>query len=399
MTIDHDRRRPRDGQGSRPLIAHILYRLDVGGLENILVELVRGSVHHGFRHVVVCLADYDEAFRRRLPDGVPVHALHKPPGWGLGTQWRLYRLLCQLRPDVVHTSNLAALECQPVAALSGVPGRVHAEHGWDMADLDGTRWRYRWLRRALSPWVQRHVTVSRHLAEYLTERVRIPKRRVRHIYNGVDTKRYRAARRSSEEDSGQGGVLVIGTVGRLTAVKDQATLIRAFARLRERFSAKRGDLRLVVIGSGPEEQSLRALAAELDVADAVELTGNCTDVATRLAAFDVFALPSLAEGIPVTVLEAMASGLPVVASRVGGLPELVEEGVTGTLVPAGDPEQLCDGLAGYLQEPHRRSLEGAAGRRRAVEHFSVEAMVGAYESLYRELLAPPARSGSVARKG
>ncbi|MFP4647895.1 MAG: TIGR03088 family PEP-CTERM/XrtA system glycosyltransferase [Halorhodospira sp.] len=399
MTLGDDLQSARDGQGACPLIAHILYRLDVGGLENILVELIRGSIDHGFRHAVVCLADYDEAFRRRLPGEVPVHALHKPPGWGLGVQWRLYRLLRELRPDVVHTSNLAALECQPVAALSGVPARVHAEHGWDMADLDGTRRRYRWLRRALSPWVHRHVTVSQHLADYLVQRARIPKYRVHQIYNGVDTERYRPVTPSPREGRRQGQPLVIGTVGRLTAVKDQATLIRAVARLRDRVSPGRGGLRLVVIGSGPQEQPLRTLAADLGVADVVELTGSCSDVAARLGEFDVFALPSLAEGIPVTVLEAMASGLPVVASRVGGIPELVEEGVNGTLVPAGDAEQLCEALAGYLADPRRGMIEGAEGRRRAVELFSVEAMVTAYEALYRELLWASARGTAVARKG
>lgn len=381
----------RDGRDPRPLVLHILYRLDVGGLENIFVELVRNSAPDSYRHALVCLADYDEDFRRRLPPEVPVYALHRSPGWGLGTLARLYRLLRQLRPDVVHTSNLAALECQPVAALSGVPARVHAEHGWNITDLDGTRRRYRWLRRGLSPWVHRHVTVSHHLAEYLIERVGVPRQRVRHIYNGVDTRRYRVSDAQAASGSEDAAPLVIGTVGRLCAVKDQATLIRAFARLLERAPASPAP-RLVLIGAGPEADALRALAGELGIAAQVEFAGNSAAVAERLAGFDVFVLPSLAEGIPVTVLEAMASGLPVVASRVGGVPELVQDGVTGTLIPPQDPERLSEVLEGYLIDAQRRRNEGRAGRERAVAHFSLETMVAAYEGLYRELLpAAPER--------
>ena len=384
MSVEGERL-ARDGRDRRPLVVHILYRLDVGGLENILVELVRNSAPESYRHALVCLADYDEDFRRRLPPEVPVYALHRPPGWGIGTLVRLYRLLRQLRPDVVHTSNLAALECQPVAALSGVRARVHAEHGWNITDLHGSRRRYRWLRRVLSPWVHRHVTVSGHLAEYLVERVGVSRQRVRHIYNGVDTRRYRQSDADVGAASEGAHPVVIGTVGRLCAVKDQGTLIRAFARLLEHAPASPAP-RLVLVGGGPEADTLRALADELGIAGQVEFAGNCPAVAERLAGFDVFVLPSLAEGIPVTVLEAMASGLPVVASRVGGVPELVQDGVTGTLIPPQDPERLSEVLRGYLIDPQRRRAEGRAGRERAVAHFSLETMVAAYEGLYRELL-------------
>ena len=391
--------RARDGRDSRPLVAHVLYRLDVGGLENILVELVRHTAGERFRHAVICLADYDASFRARLPEDVPVYALHKPPGWGMGTFVRLYRLLRELRPDVVHTSNLAALECQPVAALSGVPARVHAEHGWNVTDLTGSNRKYRWLRRLLSPWVQRHVAVSQHLADYLVDRVGIPQRRVRQIYNGVDTQRFQGREPGGAGHGGVGRRFVIGTVGRICAVKDQATLIRAFARLLERHPERADAIHLVLVGSGPDEAELRRLTEELGVASRVEWAGNCSNVAERLEAFDLFVLPSLAEGIPVTVLEAMACGLPVVASRVGGLPELVEEGETGTLVPAQDPERLCDVLDGYLLDEARCRAEGAAGRRRALQRFSLEAMVAAYENLYGELLPrSAARSATMVEK-
>lgn len=375
----------RDGLDRRPLVAHLLYRLDVGGLENILVELIRGLPDDAFRHAVICLADYDPAFRRRLPPGVPVYALHKPPGRGPGIYLRLGRLLRRLRPDLLHSCNLAALEGQPVAALCGVPARIHAEHGWDMGDLHGTRRKYRWLRRALSPWVHRHVTVSAHLAAYLTERVGIPASRVEHIYNGVDVHRFAAP---AAQGAGEGeSPFVIGTVGRLTPVKDQATLVAAFQRLRDLAPDRFPQARLVILGDGPKRAELQAALDGAGLAGQAWLPGSRADVDEQLQRLDLFVLPSLAEGIPVTVLEAMAAGVPVVATRVGGIPELVDDGVTGTLVPPGDTEALAKALRGYLEAPERGRREGAAGRERVVAHFSRERMVADYGGLYRTLLA------------
>ncbi|MFO7954976.1 MAG: TIGR03088 family PEP-CTERM/XrtA system glycosyltransferase [Thioalkalivibrio sp.] len=372
----------RDGRDARPLIAHIVYRLDVGGLENILIELVRNLPRDEFRHVIICIADYTD-FSARVPEDVPIHALHKAPGLGLGMFARLWRLLRRLRPDIVHSSNLAALECQPVAALSGVPARVHAEHGWDMADLDGTNPKYRRLRRWLSPWVHRHVTVSAHLARYLTDVAGIPRGRVRHIVNGVDTERFHPG---ASERPPEPGDFVIGTVGRMAPVKDQATLVAAFAHLCRQLPERSAELRLVLLGDGPEAGHLQEQVARLGIEAQTWMPGNRDDMPEQLRHFDLFVLPSLAEGIPVTVLEAMASGLPVVASRVGGLPELVEVGINGALFEPGDPEALSQTLMAYAQDRERVNREGQAARERAVEIFGLQRMVDAYAALYRELL-------------
>ncbi|WP_019625779.1 TIGR03088 family PEP-CTERM/XrtA system glycosyltransferase [Thioalkalivibrio sp. ALJT] len=375
-------------------MAHIVYRLDVGGLENILIELVRNLPRDRFRHVIICIADYTD-FSVRLPEDVSIHALHKSPGLGLGMFLRLWRLLRQLRPDVVHSSNLAALECQPVAALSGVPARVHAEHGWDMADLDGTNPKYRHLRRWLSPWVHRHVTVSAHLARYLTDSAGIPPTRVRHIVNGVDTERFHPTETTAPA---AGPTFVIGTVGRMAPVKDQATLVTAFARLCECLPAGAPELRLVLLGAGPESDRLREQVRALGIADRTWMPGNRSDMPEQLRAIDLFVLPSLAEGIPVTVLEAMASGLPVVASNVGGLPELVEDGITGTLVEPGDAEALARVLADYAGDRERVRREGLAARERAVRTFGLARMVDAYAGLYQELLGYPMPERDPARR-
>ena len=385
------RRLARDGKDTRPLIAHLIYRLDHGGLEQLLVELLRRMPDSAFRHTVICVADYAEAFRQRLPQEVEVYALNKPPGLGVGTLARSFLLLRRLRPDVTHSCNLAALEHQTVAALSGVPARIHVEHGWDVADLFGTNRKYRWLRRWLSPWVNRHVTVSRHLASYLTERVGIPAARVQQIYNGVDVERFCACLGQSPtatpvaRSTAEG--FVIGTIGRLSAVKDQASLLHAFAQLRDSLPAERfAQLRLVIIGSGPLADELQQLAEALGIGAQLWLAGAREDIEAQLRRIDLFVLPSLAEGIPVTVLEAMACSRPVVAAAVGGVPELVVDGVTGTLVPAADSQALANALTEYIDAPQLCRRHGEAGRERVVEHFSLERMVDDYRNLYDELL-------------
>ncbi|WP_091644614.1 TIGR03088 family PEP-CTERM/XrtA system glycosyltransferase [Aquisalimonas asiatica] len=361
-------------------MAHVLYRLDVGGLESILVELIRSMPRDAYRHVVICIADYT-SFRERLPDDVPVYALNKPPGLGLGMFVRFWRLLRRLRPDVVHSNNLAALECQPVAALAGVPARVHAEHGWDVADLHGTNRKYQLMRRVLSRWVHRHVAVSADLAGYLRERAGVPAARVQHIYNGVNTWRFHP-RRERDPDA----PFVIGTVGRMQRVKDQVTLAHAFVQLQALVPERFPNLRLVCIGDGPEYEAVRRVLADAGVQGQAFLPGNRDDIAEQLRQMDLFALPSLAEGIPVTVLEAMATGLPVVASRVGGLPELVVEGQTGALVPPGDASALALILAAYVADPEAAAIQGRDARERAEQAFSLEAMVTQYADLYGELL-------------
>ena len=150
---------------SRPLVAHVVYRFDTGGLENGIVNLINHMPTSAYRHLVVALTEVVPGFARRIErDDVKFIALHKPPGHGAKLYPQLFRLFREQRPAIVHTRNLAALECQVPAALAGVPVRIHGEHGRDVGDLDGTRWRYQWLRRAYRPFVHKYVALSRDLA-------------------------------------------------------------------------------------------------------------------------------------------------------------------------------------------------------------------------------------------
>jgi glycosyltransferase involved in cell wall biosynthesis len=180
---------------------------------------------------------------------------------------------------------------------------------------------------------------------------------------------------------------MIGTVGRLVAVKDQAALIRALGIARRQSSGARARMRLTIVGDGPLRDALADLSRSEGVADATQLLGGRDDVADLLRGFDAFALPSLAEGISNTLLEAMSSALPVVATGVGGNRELVEEQVTGTLVPPADPAALASALLQYFTEPDIARRHGQAARRAVEERFSLDRMVSDYAALYQRFAA------------
>ncbi len=176
-----------------PLVAHVVYRFDTGGLENGLVNLINHMPRDAYRHVVIALTQVTDFRHRVKRDDVEFIALDKPPGHAVKLYPRLAQLFRQLQPAVVHTRNLAALECALPAWWAGVPVRVHGEHGRDVEDMDGSSRKYQWLRRAYKPWVTHYVALSRDLAGYLSDRVHVPPDRLSQVYNGVDTQRFRPA--------------------------------------------------------------------------------------------------------------------------------------------------------------------------------------------------------------
>ena len=372
----------------RPLVVHVLHRFDIGGLENGVVNLLNRLPHDRYRHAVVALTEITDFRHRVLRDDVAFYALHKPPGHGVRVFPALYRLFRRLRPAIVHTRNLAALEAAFPAWLAGVRIRVHGEHGRDVGDLDGSNRRYRFVRRTYRPFVDRYVALSGDLERYLVDVIGVPGERVVRIVNGVDTERFHPR---SERAVPPGfpfsdrALCVIGTVGRLAHVKHQTLLAHAFVRVLERAPGLRQRLRLAVVGDGPLRGDVEAILAHAGVADLAWLPGARDDVPDVLRALDVFVLPSLAEGISNTILEAMASGLPVIATDVGGNAELVEHGRSGTLVPSDDTDALALAIEQYAKPAVARAV-GHAARRRAENVLGLEAMVARYEALYDELL-------------
>ena len=380
---------PVDVSSQPPLIAHVIYRLDVGGLENGLVNIINRIPEDRYRHVIISLTELSDFKRRINRKDVDCIALHKRPGNDPRMIWNLWRLFRKLRPAIVHSRNLAALDAQLPAWLAGVGCRIHGEHGLDVHDLDGTRRKYRWIRRFYRPLVHRYVPLSRQLGDYLSRQVGVADEKIRLICNGVDIERFRPGPQKQRDSILPHGFadpdsIVIGSVGRLEPVKDQLTLVRAFIELCLR-RPQDTRLRLVLIGDGSLRQELESLVAQGDIGKRVWLAGSAENVPQLLQAMDVFVLPSLAEGISNTILEAMACGLPVVATRVGGNEELVVEGETGFLVPRADPGAMAETLLHYLDDDTLRDRHGAAARRRVEKNFSIHGMVNRYLEVYDEL--------------
>jgi len=376
-----------------PLIAHVVHRLDYGGLENGVVNLINGLPPDRFRHAVICLAGFSD-FRHRLRRAdVQVYSLDKRPGKDLPAYARLWRLLRRLRPAAVHTRNPGVVDCAVVAWSAGVPVRIHGYHGWDVDDLHGDRPRRALLRRLCGPAITRHVAVSRHIAQWLHEADGIAPEDISQIYNGVDTGRFAPgqSRAAPLFPPGAGDPLfVIGTVSRLEAVKDPCTLALAFTELVRRQPAYRASLRLVLVGDGSLRESVQSILAAGGCQDLAVVTGWRDDIPELMRQLDVFVLPSINEGISNTILEAMACGLPVVATGVGGNSELVVAGENGVLVPPASPLAMADALERYVQDAQLTATQSRAARRRAELEFSLGTMLERYAALYAGLLPAPA---------
>jgi sugar transferase (PEP-CTERM/EpsH1 system associated) len=373
-----------------PLVAHIIHRLDIGGLENGLVNIINRMPANRYRHAIICLTTFSD-FRLRIErSDVGVFALGKRDGKDPLCYFRLWRLLRRLRPDIVHTRNLPTLDAILVAVAAGVPNRVHGEHGRDMLELQGSNRKYNFLRRLCRPFVDSYIPLSRDLEFWLQNTIAVPKRKIVQIYNGVDIETFRPARKGRDPLPLAGlnreDTVVIGTVGRLAPVKDPVTLVRAFLRLLEYIPDAKRRLRLAMVGDGPLRAQIEDLLVTAGATDKVWLAGARDDVSALLRGLDIFVLPSLAEGISNTILEAMATGLPVVATRVGGTPDLVIEGVTGTIVPPADVAAMADALKMYIERPDLRHKRGRAGRERVEREFDMAKMVRSYQSVYDALL-------------
>lgn len=374
----------------RPLIAHVMHRFDTGGLENGVVNLINHLPEDRFRHAVVALTDVTDFRERVKRRDVEFVALHKPAGQGLWQFPKWYWLLRRMRPDIVHTRNLAALECQVPAWGAGIPVRIHGEHGRDVGDLDGSNRTYQRVRRFYRPFVHHYLALSRDLAHYLTSEIKVPENRITQVYNGVDTARFHPAP--------QGPIpirdcpfhptqhWIVGTVGRMQAVKDQVMLARAFVHALELEPFMKARLRLVMIGDGPLRAQVLAILQDAGVVELAWLPGERSDVADIMRGFHAFALPSLAEGISNTVLEAMASALPVIATDVGGNADLVVQGETGDIIAAADPLAMARRMLHLAQEPGLARSRGLAARDRVESQFSMQAMVMNYQRVYDEQL-------------
>ncbi len=391
---------------SRPVICQLLHGLRVGGAEVLVARLAR-MLRERFHFHFVCLDELGSLGEELRGEGFAVEVLHRRSGIDWRLPWRLSRHLARTHTALIHAHQYTPFFYALTARLLRETPILFTEHGRWVPDYP--RRKRIVANRLLMRRCDRVIGVGEVVRQALIVNEGIPKQRVGVIYNGVDLSPYRqsppdraAIRREMnvEEDA-----LVIMQVARLVPIKDHQTALKALAearRERERpeFSAEfspefsagnsgrsRSRLaRLVLVGEGPEESAIRETIARLGLQDCVRLLGLRSDVSRLLRAADVFLLSSINEGIPLTVIEAMAAGLPVVSTAAGGVGEVVLDGKTGLLAPVGDAEGLARHLLHLSENAAERKRLGDAGRERAFALYDEEQMLASYERLYREML-------------
>jgi sugar transferase (PEP-CTERM/EpsH1 system associated) len=380
-----------------PLIVHVIHHLGVGGMENGLVNLINHMPPERYRHAIVCLKGRSNTHKMITRDGIEIVTLNKREGKDLAIYPRLFKALKRLQPDIVHTRNLGTMEGQVVAATAGVRARVHGEHGRDIFDLHGTNVKYNILRKAIKPLVGHFIAVSQDLGGWLAGTVGVARHQITQVYSGVDNVRFHP-RNGPRMMAGPEGfftnnAIVIGSVGRMAAVKDFPNLVRAFAMMIEKEPAARARLRLLIVGDGVDRQACMELILQAGLQDQAWFPGERSDIAELMRAMDVFVLPSLGEGISNTILEAMCSGLAVVATRVGGNEEIVKDGVSGKLVPPGEPGAIAGALLEYYRNGWMLTGHGKAARQQIESSFTMDAMTKGYLAVYDKVLVQ-ARAGT-----
>ncbi len=363
-------------------IAHVLSSFGMGGQECVALELAKSQRAAGHRVQVVSLSEPPDgpmAERFRAVGALTATIPKRGPSFDPTLALRVAQHFAEAHADVVHTHNPQALVYgAPAAALAGVPS-IHTKHG---VNPDPSR--RMWLRRAASSMVDAYVAVTPTLARLAVEKHECSSTQLRVIPNGIDTARFKpnpAARRTLRDELGiPEAAWVVGTVGRLSPEKNQGLLIDAVAPL---LDPRR---HLVIVGDGPDREALMARARTTLRPELIHFTGARDDVEAVLACFDAFALTSESEGLPLVVLEAMAVGLPVVATAVGGVPDVIEPGATGFLVPPSDRIALMKELLQLSTRPQVARDVAAAGRSRVLERHSTERMASEYERLYRRVV-------------
>jgi sugar transferase (PEP-CTERM/EpsH1 system associated) len=366
-------------------VLHVVSALRAGGMEHGVVKLVSRLDPNRVRSMI-CSTQPAGALKRSVPAHVPVFELNRRAGNDVRLPWQLYRLFRRERPDIVHTHAWGTLlEGLLAARLARVPVIVHGEHGTLQL-----RAHHRYLQRWAWSMVDQVLSVSSRLAERMAAETGFAVERIRTIRNGVDLSRFGSMNRAwaRQELDLPREAPIVAAVGRLVPVKSHRTLVEAMSRLK----AKHPDAILVLAGDGPLASALAEQIDRLELRETVRLLGHRDDVQTVLAAADVFVLASDSEGLSNTILEAMASRLPIVATHVGGADELVLDGETGLLVPPASASALAEALNLLLSDPETGRAMGAAGRRRVEAEFGLDGMVHRYERFYAEAAARTGRS-------
>lgn len=367
-------------------ILHVVDTLGKGGLENGLVNLVRHA-DPVFEHTVC-------AIRRLGPNAEPLEAAGARIfclNEAVASRFQFRKLAQTIHngnPDLVHSRNWAAIETVPAGRLARARALVHSEHGLEADSSVQEPRRRRWYRRLAFELADRVLSVSSQLRSLHAERTGFPAERITVIPNGVDSERFQPSDAIRKRVRQELGLLpdefCIGCVGNLSPAKDYPTALRGA----EVFGGACGGWRMIAIGEGPERSGLEErVRANPALRGRVTFLGTSHRVPELLAAMDVYVLSSVIEGMSNSLLEAMACGLPAIATSVGGNPEVVVDGESGLLFPSGDFRQLAEHLQLLYEKADVRRGMSQKARERVQMAFSIQSMVRHYEDVYKSLTA------------
>ncbi|MEX2139919.1 MAG: glycosyltransferase [Pirellulales bacterium] len=350
-------------------VVHVVPNLCTGGMERLVLEMLQHSIAKLTSPQVFCIGQRGQYAAEAEELGVPVTALRAPMRRNPRLPFRLARLLRSVKAEVVHTHGPYAHFYGAIAARLAGCSVVHTMHGFPWPRT----WRRRLLGRVSNSLTCSIVAVSHNLADYALGELHVPAERLHVIHNGIECDRFSPA--YIDAGSRQFDAIM---VARLSSEKDFPTLLQAVGLVRQ----KRPDFRLLIAGEGPQRPQIEGLIARLHLEQNIELLGNRSDVPSLLSQAQVFVLSTHTEGLSIALLEAMACGKPIVATAVGGNPEVVVDGETGFLVPHGAAETLASRLLWLSDHPEEARRMGGAGRRRVEQRFNIRRMVESYEDLY-----------------
>lgn len=364
----------------RPLrVMHILPHLGIGGMEKFAVDLIKRFDRQAVAPEVICLRNgyFADVLRE---SGIEVFILEKKKYHEVAFHKKLTALLKNKKTDVVHSWSGIYRDAVISAMLARIHINVHTDQGKLYPDTRRARFDH-WL---FSHFRDRVIAVSDELRNFLINDIRINPAKVVKIYNAVDISEHDINVNNDYVKKTLGlasDTKIIGIVARLAVVKDHATLLHAFKNVRSVF----GNVKLLVVGDGILKEKLQKLVSDLSETQGVMFLGKRNDVKSLLHIMDVVCLSSLSEGLSLTLTEAMASGKPIVATNVGGNPELIVNGVTGFLVPPESPDEMANAILKLLRNDELRISMGQKGRERVKKEFDINGIAKEYEKLYFEL--------------
>ncbi|MFB3926344.1 MAG: glycosyltransferase [Syntrophales bacterium] len=365
-------------------ILHVTHSLDMGGLERVVVDLARGLTRVGHRVDICCLNGRGTLAEEAEREGIMVYSLKKKPGVEWLLPVKLSKIIRRGYYDIVHTHNEAgAIYGVPAAVLSNVKNIVHTEHGKEPSYRNKRRLCL--AEKCLLRMVDRIVTVSKNLKDYMAASMNMEPDCIRVILNGIDISKFSGRDRRTQMRKSLGIAnedFVIGTISRIVPLKNHEFLLNIFKELRNHVPG----IRLVIVGDGPLRDDIEKSALDKGIGRSVYFLGERRDTPELLSLFDLFMLPSFTEGVSLTLLEAMAAGVPVIASDVGGNSEVIEKGISGILIRLDNPAKWIEETVRLIRKKEERMEISSSAVQSVKKRFGVEIMIAEYEKVYQEVL-------------